>query len=98
MQNCEEPFDLTDVQFIKRITIGTSDPRALREECYMEEQTALLNRCLCERPKGHIIGQEKNFSIVRMGEQQVVIQSIVYHVGFKRRPTWLDDNKAHCFN
>lgn len=91
MHNHEEPFDLTDIQFVKRITIGTSDPRALRDEDYMEEQTNLLNRCLAERPKGHIIGQEKNFSIIRMGEQQVVIQSIVYHVGFKRKPTWLGD-------
>lgn len=89
MLNREEPFDLTDIQFVKRITIGTSDPRALRDEGYMEQQTELLNRCLSERPRGHIIGQEKNFSIIRMGEQQVVIQSIVYHIGFKRKPVWL---------
>lgn len=89
MLNREEPFDLTEIQFVKRITIGTSDPRALRDEGYMEQQTELLNRCLNERPRGHIIGQEKNFSLIRLGEQQVVIQSIVYHIGFKRKPVWL---------
>lgn len=93
MLNREEPFDLTDIQFVKRITIGTSDPRALKDEGYMEQQTALLNRCIGENPKGHIIGQEKNFSIVRLGEQQVVIQSIVYHIGFKRKPMWLNENQ-----
>jgi len=89
MNDREEPFDLTDIQFVKRITIGTSDPRVLRDENYIEQQTEILNRCLGERPKGHIIGQEKNFTLLRLGEQQVVIQSIVYHIGFKRKPAWL---------
>lgn len=93
MLHREEPFDLTEVRFVKRITIGTSDPRALREEGYMQQQTALLNKALSENPKGHIIGQEKNFSIIRIGEQQVVIQSIVYHIGFKRKPMWLNDSE-----
>ena len=92
MLDREEPFDLTDIQFVKRITIGTSDPRALRDENYMQQQTELLNRCLTERPKGHIIGQEKNFSLIRLGEQQVVIQSIVYHIGFRRKPAWMTES------
>lgn len=92
MLDREESFDMTDIQFVKRITIGTSDPRMLRDEKYLEQQTDLLNRCLNERPKGHIIGQEKNFSLLRLGEQQVVIQSIVYHIGFKRRPGWMMDS------
>jgi len=87
----DEPFDITDVSFVKRVTIGTSDPRNLREESYMENQTQLLNRCLSEHPRGYIIGQEKNVCVIRMGEQQVVIQSIVYHIGFKRKPLWLND-------
>lgn len=91
MINRDEPFDMTDISFVKRITIGTSDPAKLRDEGYMEQQTQLLNRCLSEHPKGHIIGQEKNFSIIRLGEQQVVIQSIVYHIGFKRKPMWLGE-------
>lgn len=91
MINRDEPFDMTDISFVKRITIGTSDPAKLRDESFMEQQTQLLNRCLNEPPKGHIIGQEKNFSVMRFGEQQVIIQSIVYHIGFKRKPIWLDN-------
>lgn len=90
MRRREEPFDLTDVRFVKRIEVGTSDPKKLQEEDYIQKQMDLLNRCLNERPRGHIVGQEKNFRIVRIGETQVVIQSVVYHIGFKRRPMWLD--------
>ena len=90
MLNKDEPFDMTDISFVKRVAIGTSDPAKLRDEDYMQRQTQLLNRCLSERPRGHIIGQEKNFSIIRLGEQQVVIQSVVYHIGFKRKPMWLE--------
>lgn len=87
----DEPFDMTDVRFVKRITLGTSDPKRLQDETYLQEQADLLNRCLSEPPRGHIIGQEKNFNVIRMGEQQVVIQSVVYHVGFKRKPMWITD-------
>ncbi len=87
----DAPFDMTDVRYVKRITIGSSDPAQLRDETFLEEQSEILNRCLNEVPRGHIIGQEKNVNVVRLGEQQVVIQSIVYHVGFKRKPIWLEE-------
>ncbi len=87
----DDPFDMTDVRFVKRITIGSSDPARLKDETFLEGQAQILNRCLNEVPRGHIIGQEKNVYVVRLGEQQVVIQSIVYHVGFKRKPLWLED-------
>lgn len=82
---------MTEIRFVKRITIGSSDPAKLRDEAYLEKQAQLLNRCLNEIPRGHIIGQEKNVNIIRLGEQQVVIQSIVYHLGFKRKPLWLEE-------
>jgi len=41
--------------------------------------------------KGPICGQEKNFYLLNIGEHQVVMQYIVYHVGFARRPVWLED-------
>lgn len=89
MLNRDAPFDLTDISYVKRITIGTNDPAKVRDEHYLERQAELLNRCLNEIPRGHIIGQEKNFSVVRLGEHQVVIQSVVYHIGFRRKPGWL---------
>ncbi len=92
MSNRDEPFDLSEVRYVKRIVIGTSDPGKLEDESYIEKQTELLNRCLNDLPKGHIIGQEKNFRIVRIGEHQVVVQNIVYHIGFKRVPLWLQND------
>jgi hypothetical protein len=91
MANRDEPFDLSEVRYVKRIVIGTSDPNKLENENFIEQQTQLLNRCLNDLPRGHIIGQEKNFQIMRIGEHQVVVQNIVYHIGFKRKPHWLQN-------
>ena len=40
---------------------------------------------------GRLVGQEKNFFILNIGEHQVVSQYIVYHVGFERKPYWFKD-------
>jgi len=85
----QKPFDLSEIVFVKRIIVGTSNPNDLKSEDYIQQQTDLLNRCLTEKPSGVIIAQEKNVSILRLGEHQMVIQNIVYHVGFKRKPYWL---------
>ncbi|MFX3625334.1 MAG: hypothetical protein ACE3JP_15215 [Ectobacillus sp.] len=87
-----EPFDITDVTYVKRITIGNTNPESLHDEGAINEQLALLNRCLHEAPRGKIIGQEKGFHILRIGEHQVVMQYISYHIGFKRKPGWLTGN------
>jgi hypothetical protein len=82
-------LDLSQIKFIKRITLGSNDPEALRSEAEVEETAALLNRCLTELPAGHILGIEKRFNVLSIGEHQVVLQCLIYHVGFKRRPAWL---------
>lgn len=82
-------FDLTDVTFVKRVTLGSRNVEAMRSEEEIEEAAALLNRCLSEVPRGRIIGVEMNFSLVQIGAHQVVLQNICYHIGFARRPAWL---------
>ncbi len=84
-------FDVSDVHYIKRITIGTSDPNQILSEEEVERAMELLNRCLTGPPSGTIVGIEKSFKILNIGEHQAVLQWIVYHVGFSRRPLWLDD-------
>jgi len=84
-------FDLTDVSFVKRIVVGNNDPERMQSEAEIQEAAALLNRCLNEPPKGRIIGIEKTFSILNIGEHQVVLQCLIYHVGFSRKPYWLED-------
>jgi hypothetical protein len=87
-------FDLTDVRFVKRITVGSNNPAQLRSDTEIKEANALLNKCLTETPRGTIIGMEKSFTVLQIGEHQVVLQWIVYHVGFPRKPFWLVDDAS----
>ncbi len=84
-------FDLTDMHFVKRISIGTSNPSQMLSEEEVQQAMELLNRCLTGPPKGTIVGIEKSFKVLNIGEHQAVLQWLVYHVGFARKPLWLDD-------
>ncbi|MDP9102425.1 MAG: hypothetical protein M3N05_00260 [Pseudomonadota bacterium] len=86
----EKPFQLADVRFVKRITIGSHDATLLKTHEEIERATELLNRCLTEYPRGTILGIEKSFQLLHIGEHQVVMQYHVYHVGFARKPQWLE--------
>ncbi len=83
-------FDLSDVKFVKRIVVGTDNPSRMRSEEEIEAARALLNRCLTDAPRGTIVGMEKSFTILQVGEHQVVLQWLCYHVGFPRKPAWLE--------
>lgn len=84
-------FDLTEVKYVKRIVVGSNDPAQMSTEAQVEQARAFLNRCLTESPKGKIIGLEKSFTILQIGEHQVVLQWLSYHVGFPRKPGWIAD-------
>lgn len=87
-------FDITDVAHVERVVIGTTDPAQMPTNEENDSNMQLLNRCLSDYPKGRIIGVERSFSVVRIGEHQVVLESVVYHVGFKKVPLWLIENKS----
>lgn len=80
---------LMDMKYVHRVVLGNTDPQKTYSEEQANKQLEMLNRCLTETPKGRIIGQEKNFFLLNIGEHQVVMQYIVYHVGFERKPSWL---------
>lgn len=82
--------DVSDVRFVKRISVGTSDPGHILSEEEIQKAVDLLNNCLSGTPRGKIIAIEKSFKILNVGEHQAVLQWIVYHVGFPRRPAWLE--------
>ncbi|MDR3641575.1 MAG: hypothetical protein P4L39_09670 [Humidesulfovibrio sp.] len=84
-------FDLTEVKYVKRITVGSDNPSRMCTADEIEAATALLNKCLSDTPKGFLMAIEKSFAVLQMGEHQVVLQWIVYHVGFPRKPIWLED-------
>lgn len=85
----QKAFDLSCVGFVKRIIVGNNNPEKMTTDAEIEKQVNLLNKCLQEYPKGKIIGIERNFFILNIGEHQVIMQYTVYHVGFKRKPDWL---------
>lgn len=84
-------FDLSEVRYVKRISIGTSNPSQVIAEADIEKAIDLLNKCLSGVPPGKIIGIEKSFKVLNIGEHQAVLQWIVYHIGFARKPHWLED-------
>ena len=86
-------FDLTDVGYVHRIVVGSINPEQLQREEEIRASTRLLNRCLSDSPKGRIVGIEKSFNLLNIGEHQVVLQAMIYHVGFPRRPFWLEPSK-----
>ena len=86
----DDRFQLSDVRFVKRIVVGSQNPSPIKSEEEIEQAMGLLNRCLTELPKGVIVGLEKSFSLLNIGEHQVVLQYTVYHVGFSRKPPWLE--------
>ncbi len=81
-------FALEDVRFIKKITVGSTNPNLQATDAERERQVSELNRCLNEVPRGRIIGRDVSFGVYSVGEHQVVMQATTYHVGFPRRPSW----------
>lgn len=84
-------IDITDVTYVKRITIGTGNPDQILSDEQIQEAMDLLNKCLAGPPKGKILGIEKSFKLLNIGEHQAVLQWLVYHVGFVRKPAWIKD-------
>jgi hypothetical protein len=85
--------DLSEVRYVKRIVVGSDDATAIRSPREIEAAAALLNRCLSDTPRGSIIGIERSFTLLQLGEHQVVLQWLCYHIGFPRRPAWLPEEE-----
>ncbi|UAA39178.1 hypothetical protein KIH87_02085 [Paraneptunicella aestuarii] len=87
-------FDITEVGHIERVVVGATTPDRIPEPSESKKQMAFVNRCLSEYPKGRIIGIERSFSVIRIGEHQVVLESVAYHIGFKKVPLWITEEQS----
>ena len=87
--NLAKTFAIADVAYVHRLTVGSVDPSNLKSEEETQASMDKVNECLTRLPKGRIIGIEKNFGIYQVGEHQMVLQSMTYHIGFERKPAWL---------
>lgn len=78
--------DLSDVRHIKRIVVGSDNPARLLTKAEIDAAMEEVNACLCGTPRGTLLSVERSFVLVHIGEHQVVLQWMAYHIGFPRRP------------
>ncbi|HEV3106324.1 MAG TPA: hypothetical protein VGZ01_11605 [Trinickia sp.] len=83
-------FRLTEMRYVKRIVVGNDNPQNMRTEAEVQEAMDMVNRCLSGTPRGFLLNIEKSFGLYNIGEHQVVLQYAVYHIGFVRKPLYLE--------
>jgi hypothetical protein len=81
-------FDQSNVKYIKRLVVGSDNPARLCTREETEAQMEELNDCLsgASHPRGTLLAVERSFTLVRIGDHQVVLEWMAYHVGFARKP------------
>lgn len=89
----EEKKSLTDIHYVKLVTVGSVNPNNPLSDQSREGQLALLNRCLNDYPKGVIIGKDITIGRYMVGEHELTMEKITYHVGFERKPAWEEEGK-----
>ncbi|MCL2252360.1 MAG: hypothetical protein FWC12_10680 [Treponema sp.] len=83
--------DISDIKFIKDVAVGSVNPNVVLSDNARQAQINLLNRCLNDYPKGILIGKDIAIGRYTIGEHELVMQKTIYHVGFSRKPVWLDE-------
>lgn len=91
MAKSDEKMTLADVKYIKLVTLGSVNPNNPLSEQSREEQAKLLNRCLNDYPKGVIIGKDTTVGRYLIGEHELTMEKVTYHVGFLRKPAWEEE-------
>ena len=90
----QEKATLSDVRYVKLVPIGSVNPNYPLSDQSKEEQAALLNRCLNDYPKGIIIGKDITVGKYLIGEHELTMEKITYHVGFPRKPAWEEEKEG----
>lgn len=85
-----EKAALTDIHYVKLVPVGSVNPNNPLSDQSRAEQVNLLNRCLNDYPKGVIIGKDITVGRYMLGEHEITMERITYHVGFVRKPSWED--------
>ncbi len=91
--NREEKTAMSDIRYIKLVTVGSVNPNnPLSDESRMA-QVELLNKCLNDYPKGVIIGKDITIGRYMIGEHELNMEKVTYHVGFVRKPVWEEEDE-----
>lgn len=87
-ENRTEKTALSEVCYVKLVSVGSVNPNHPLSEQSREEQVRLLNKCLNEYPKGIIVGKDITVGRYMIGEHELTMEKVTYHVGFTRKPSW----------
>lgn len=87
----DEKLTLTDIKYIKLVPVGSVNPNNPLSEESREIQAKLLNRCLNDYPKGVIIGKDTTIGRYLIGEHELTMEKVTYHVGFPKKPAWEEE-------
>jgi len=89
--NDNKKHDISDVKFIKDVAVGSVNPNTVLSDNARQAQINTLNRCLNDYPKGILIGKDIAIGRYAIGEHELIMQKTIYHIGFTRKPAWLDE-------
>lgn len=95
MENKKNTQELGEITFIKAVTVGSINPNLPFSDKERDAQLSILNRCLNDFPKGRIIGYDKTMATYVIAEHQFVMEKTSYHIGFKRKPLWLEEEREN---
>ena len=88
MADKSEKLNLYDIGYVRLVTVGSINPNNPVSEESRAQQLELLNRCLNDFTKGKIIGIDRSIGRYQVGEHELTMEKMTYHIGFKRRPIW----------
>lgn len=88
MDNYSKKCQYSDVHYVKMVTIGSVNPNNPLSDASREAQVELLNKCLNDYPKGMIIGKDITIGRYMLGEHELTMECVTYHIGFTRKPAW----------
>ncbi|MBQ9320844.1 MAG: hypothetical protein IJ239_00575 [Eubacterium sp.] len=91
MGDRNEKNTLADIGYVKLITVGSVNPNSPLSDASRAEQEKLLNRCLHDYPKGILLGKDITIGRYLIGEHELTMEKVTYHVGFPRKPAWLEE-------
>lgn len=84
----KDGIELSNIHYVKLVTVGSVNPNQPLSDLSRQQQVILLNRCLNDVPKGIIIGKDITIGRYAIGEHELTMEKVTYHVGFERKPQW----------
>lgn len=89
--NKEEKKALTDIHYVKLVSVGSINPNNPLSDQSKEAQVELLNKCLNSYPKGIIVAKDITIGRYMVGEHELTMEKVTYHIGFERKPPWEEE-------